>query len=400
MKVAAVIAIIVAIAAGTYYYSTVLHPNQPEQTTAPAPVNPPTPTKPSLETDGHSITPQGIVEPKPSEQDLSLPELFKKVENSVVQITVRAASAGILGGSGEALGSGFVYDTDGRIITNNHVVQGATKITVTFLDGTVYRADLVGADPYADLAVIKVVAPKEKLVPLPLGDSFKLEVGDQIAAIGNPFGLSGSMTTGIISQLGRLLPLLEAGGFSIPDVIQTDAAINPGNSGGPLLNLRGEVVGVNSAIRSSTGEFSGIGFAIPSNTVKKIVPALINDHVYKHPWLGVSGRDVTPEIADALGLKEARGFLVIDIVADSPSAKYGIKGGDRLVTLDRQQIRLGGDVIVGIDKVDVRKIDDILVYLERNKSVGDQVQLTVIRDSKTMKLSVTLGERPSPAESP
>ncbi len=399
MKVAAVIAIIVAIAAGMYYYSTVLYPNQPEQTTAPAPVNPPVPMKPSLETDGHSITPQGVVETKPSEQDLSLPELFKKVENSVVQITVRAGEQNPLG-QGQRLGSGFVYDSNGYVITNNHVVQGATKITVTFLDGAVYRADLVGADPYADLAVIKVDTPKEKLIPLPLGDSSKLEVGDQVAAIGNPFGLSGSMTAGIISQLGRLLQLQEVGGFSIPDVIQTDAAINPGNSGGPLLDLRGEVVGVNSAIRSSTGEFSGIGFAIPSNTVKKIIPALIRDHVYKHPWLGVSGRDVTPEIADALGLKEAKGFLVIDIVANSPAAKFGIKGGDKLVTLDGQQIRLGGDLIVGIDNVDVRKIDDILVYLERNKFVSDQVELTVIRDGKTTKLSVTLGERPNPAESP
>ncbi len=398
MKVAAVIAIIVAIAAGTYYYSTVLHPSQPEQPTAPTPANPsPTPAKPSLETDGHSITPQGVVEVKPSEQDLSLPELFKKVENSVVQITVRAGGQDL---SGQRLGSGFIYDTNGHVITNNHVVEGASKITMTFLDGTVYRADLVGADAYADLALIKVDALKETLAPLPLGDSSKLEVGDQVAAIGNPFGLSGSMTTGIVSQLGRLLPLQEVGGFSIPDVIQTDAAINPGNSGGPLLNLKGEVVGVNSAIRSSTGGFSGIGFAIPSNTVKKIVPALIKDHVYKHPWLGVSGRDVTPEIADALGLKEARGFLVIDIVADSPAAKYGIKGGDRLVTLDGQQVRLGGDVLVGIDNADVRKIDDILVHLERYKSVGDQVELTVIRDGKTIKLSVTLGERPNPAESP
>jgi S1-C subfamily serine protease len=221
-----------------------------------------------------------------------------------------------------------------------------------------------------------------------------------VAAIGNPFGLSGSMTTGIISQLGRLLPLSDSAGFSIPDVIQTDAAINPGNSGGPLLNLRAEVVGVNSAIRSSTGEFSGIGFAIPSNTVKRIVPALVNDGVFKHPWLGVSGIDVTPEIADALGLKEARGFLVADIVADSPAAKYGIKSGDRQTTLDGRQIRLGGDVIVSIDDVKVRKIDDILVYLEREKSAGEEVQLTIIRNGETMELSVILGERPNIFESP
>ena len=183
-------------------------------------------------------------------------------------------------------------------------------------------------------------------------------------------------------------------------MIQTDAAINPGNSGGPLLNLRGEVIGVNSAIRSATGEFSGIGFAIPSNMVKKIALVLINDGAYKHPWLGVSGRDVTPEVADALGLKEARGFLVIDIVEDSPAAKYDIRGSDRDVILDDREVKLGGDVVVGIDDMEVRKIDDILVYLEREKSVGDQLRLTIIRDGEIVEISIILGERPNILESP
>lgn len=392
MRAAVIIGVIVAIAAGMYYYTAVLQvANNTDDTIIP-------PKTPLVQTNGRPLITQGeTVLVEPSETDLSLPELFKKVESSVVQITVRVEG---LRFDGEGLGSGFVYDQNGNIITNNHVVEGVNRIDVTFPDGTIYRAAVVGTDPYADLAVVRVDAPTDKLFPLSLADSSNLRVGDPVAAIGNPFGLSGSMTTGIISQLGRLLPLSDSAGFSIPDVIQTDAAINPGNSGGPLLNLRAEVVGVNSAIRSSTGEFSGIGFAIPSNTVKRIVPALVNDGVFKHPWLGVSGIDVTPEIADALGLKEARGFLVADIVADSPAAKYGIKSGDRQTTLDGRQIRLGGDVIVSIDDVKVRKIDDILVYLEREKSAGEEVQLTIIRDGETMELSVILGERPNIFESP
>jgi len=196
------------------------------------------------------------------------------------------------------------------------------------------------------------------------------------------------------------LPLQEVGGFSIPDVIQTDAAINPGNSGGPLLDLRGEVVGVNSAITSATGEFAGVGFAIPSNTVKKIVPVLIRDGTYRHPWLGVSGTDLVPEIAEALGLKETKGFLVVDVVADSPADKYGIRGGSKQVTLDSRPIRLGGDVIVAIDDTPVRKIDDILVYIQREKSVGDEMILSIIRDGAPMQITVVLGERPSLYESP
>jgi S1-C subfamily serine protease len=392
MKSAIIVGVIIAVAAGTYFYTTIL----PDITDQDKIVTPP--KKPLTETNGHTITTQGeVVTIKPSETDLTLPELFKKVENSVVQITVRSESS-ISGEDG--LGSGFVYDQNGHIITNNHVVERADRIDVTFLEGAVYRATLVGTDPYADLAVVRVDVPAEKLFPLPLADSNKLQVGEPVAAIGNPFGLSGSMTTGIVSQLGRLLPIGDARGFSIPDVIQTDAAINPGNSGGPLLNLKGEVVGVNSAIRSATGEFSGVGFAIPSNTVKRIAPALIRDGVYNHPWLGVSGRDVTPEIADALNLEEARGFLVIDIVENSPAAKHGIRGGDRQATLDGISVRLGGDVIIGIDDLEVRKIDDILVYLERGKSVGDEVKLTLIRDGNMMEISLMLAERPSPFESP
>ena len=325
---------------------------------------------------------------------LTLPELFSKVEKSVVQITVQKGNA-------RGVGSGFVYDKQGHIVTNYHVVEGASKVTVTFLDGTSYRASIVGSDPYTDLAIVKVdVDDSSKLVPLPLADSSRLRVGEQVAAIGNPFGLSGSMTAGIVSQLGRMLET--ANGFSIPDVIQTDAAINPGNSGGPLLNMYGEVVGVNTAIASRTGEFAGIGFAIPSNTVKKIAPVLISEHRYRHPWLGVSGIDVTPEIAEALGLKEARGFLVIDVVADSPAAKAGVKGGSnaKVISVDNRIIKLGGDVIVGVDDIQVRRISDILIYLQREKSVNDTITLHVIRDGKEINIDVVLGERPNVLETP
>ena len=265
-----------------------------------------------LSDDAFQIGQVGIV--KASDTELSLTDLFPKVESSVVQITDSSETDVFE----SRLGSGFVYDDNGHIITNHHVVSGGggNRLDVTFPDGTVYRASLIGSDPSADIAVLYVEeVSKEKLLPLSLADSSKVRVGERVAAIGNPFGLSGSLSTGIVSGVGRQIPAQEEEGFTIPDIIQTDAPINPGNSGGPLLNMRGEVIGINSAIYSTTGQFAGVGFAIPSNTIAQIVPSLITTGSYQHPWLGVAGRDMTPGIADRLGLDEPRGFLVMDVVA-------------------------------------------------------------------------------------
>jgi S1-C subfamily serine protease len=332
-----------------------------------------------------------------STSDLTLPELFTRVEKSVVQITDSDETSPL----DSRLGSGFVYDDNGHIITNHHVVSGGGRIDVTFLDGTVYRATLMGSDPYTDLAVLYVKdVPQEKLVSLPLADSTTVRVGEQVAAIGNPFGLSGSMTAGIISGVGRLIPNDLAGQFSIPDVIQTDAPVNPGNSGGPLLNMRGEAIGINSAIYSTTGQSVGVGFAIPSSTMTKVVPSLITRGSFQHPWLGVSGTDMTPGIAAALGLNEPRGLLVVDVVDGSPAAQAGIRGGDDPRSIDGRDINLGGDVITAIDDKTVRKIDDILVYLQREKTAEDNLKLTILRDGQLQDINIGLAARPNQFESP
>ena len=338
----------------------------------------------------------GVV--KASDTELPLPGLFQKVEGSVVQITDSSETDVFE----SRLGSGFVYDDNGHIITNYHVVSGGgNRLDVTFPDGTVYRASLIGSDPAADIAILYVEgAPKEKLLPLSLADSSKVRVGERVAAIGNPFGLSGSMSTGIVSGVGRQIPAQEDDGFTIPDIIQTDAPINPGNSGGPLLNMRGEVIGINSAIFSTTGQFAGVGFVIPSNTIAQVVPSLITIGSYQHPWLGVAGRDMTPGIAELLGIDEPRGFLVMDVVAGSPAEKAGLKRGNEDTVIDGIPMKLGGDVIIAVDNNTVRKIDDILAYMEIEKSVGDDLQLTILREGQTIEVIATLAARPSQQESP
>jgi S1-C subfamily serine protease len=338
----------------------------------------------------------GIV--KASDTALTLPDLFQNVEKSVVQIT----DSNEIDLFESRLGSGFVYDDNGHIITNHHVVSGGgNRLDVTFQDGSVYRASLIGSDPSADIAVLYVKeVSKEKLLPLSLADSSKVRVGERVAAIGNPFGLSGSMSTGIVSGVGRQIPAQEDDGFTIPDIIQTDAPINPGNSGGPLLNMRGEVIGINSAIFSTTGQFAGVGFAIPSKTIAQVVPSLITTGSYQHPWLGVAGMDMTPGIASRLGLDEPRGFLVMDVVVGSPAEKAGIQRGEEDAVIDGISMKLGGDVILAIDNNTVRKIDDILAYVEIEKSVGDDLKLTILRGGQTMEVIATLSARPSQQESP
>ncbi len=322
--------------------------------------------------------------------NLSLTEIFEKSEPGVVRVNVqRANSVDGVGG----IGSGFVFDKKGHIITNAHVVKDATKVVVTFLDGRSYNAEIIGVDEYTDIAVIKVNADFSLLQPVLLGDSSTLKVGESIAAIGNPFGLSGSLTSGIVSQLGRLLP--SGAGYSIPDVIQTDAAINPGNSGGPLLNMMGGVVGINTAIQSTTGEFTGVGFAIPSQTVAKIVPILIEEGKYKHPWIGVSGRDIDPDMAKVMKLKDAVGFLIVTVVEDSPASKAGLIGSEKTILVEGVNYPIGGDVILAVDGVDVRKIDDILIHLQRAKSIGDEMVLEILRDNRTTNITIILQERPN-----
>ena len=293
---------------------------------------------------------------------MTLPQIFNKTENSVVQITSTSPiSNSLVIRNGEqipqnvALGSGFVYDQDGHILTNYHVISDPNSVEVTFVDGDSYSAKVIGQDPYSDIAVLQITDDgfQKQIPPLKAANSSALQVGEQVIAIGNPFGLSGTLTSGVISQMGRVLPN-DITGYSISNIIQTDAAINPGNSGGPLLNTKGEMVGVNTAIFSNTGVYSGVGFAIPSNMVQKVVSSLLKNGSYEHPYMGITGITVSPEISNATHLNDTKGILVVDITADSPADKAGIRGGDVLTTVDGQDIRLGGDIIVAIDDQSVR----------------------------------------------
>jgi len=347
-------------------------------------------TKPEIVvTNGHDVSTVGEITSSYSKK-LSLIEIFENSEAGVVRVNVQRTVEDI---SPIGVGSGFVFDKKGHVITNAHVLKDATKVVITFLDGRSYNAEIIGTDTFTDIAVIKVNADLSLLHPLSLGDSSNLQVGEPIAAIGNPFGLSGSMTSGIVSQLGRLLP--SGAGYSIPDVIQTDAAINPGNSGGPLLNMRGEIVGINTAIQSATGEFTGVGFAIPSQTVAKIVPILIQNGEYEHPWIGISGRDIDPDLAKVLGLSDTVGFLVVTVIPDSPASKAGLHGSENVVEVDGIQYTIGGDIILSVDGLEVRKISDILIHLQRAKSVGDEMILEILRDGRTTNFTIVLGERPN-----
>ncbi len=312
-------------------------------------------------------------------------ELYNTTRNSVVLIETDIGS-----------GSGWIYDTDGHIITNNHVVEGTSWIQVTFQSGTVLQATLVGRDPYSDMAVIKITASREPLFPLEIGVSKDLLVGETVIAIGNPFGLDNTMTAGIVSATGRQMSTIN--NYAIVDVIQTDAAINPGNSGGPLFNLRGKVVGMNTAIVSRSSDFSGIGFAIPSDTIQREVMSLIENSSYEHPWIGISGLDLAPQFAEAMGLiNTTKGTLVVELIEGGPADLAGILKSTQTVTIGEFTYTVGGDVIIGIDGVIMETFYELQVYLTRNTLPGDNVTMKVIRDGEVIEVPFTLGIRPPPS---
>lgn len=346
--------------------------------------------------------PQAIINSADAEE-LLLVNIYKRVNPSVVHIraiTLLGTGDSKIPGTKpfyeQGTGSGFVYDTQGHIVTNNHVVADSEELQVSFPDGTSVTARVVGTDPDSDLAVILVDLPAGRLAPLELGDSDELEVGQRAVAIGNPYGLRSTLTTGIISALGRSLPLgrlSEAIGsrFTIPELIQTDAAINPGNSGGPLLNSRGQVIGVNTAYEPDA---FGVGFAVPVNVVKRVVPKLIADGKYTYPWLGISGTDLSLDYVEAMKLPVTQGALVLRVVPGGPAEKAGLKGSSETVHKAGRDLSIGGDVIIGIDGEPVRQFEDMLVYILRHTEVGQQVRLTIIRDGREQVVSVKLAARP------
>jgi 2-alkenal reductase len=305
-------------------------------------------------------------------------------------------------------GSGFVYDDAGHIITNAHVVQDAQNIEVTFNDGYIVEADVVGVDAYSDLAVIRVDVDSARLVPMTLADSDSVRVGERAIAIGNPFGLASSMTVGIVSALGRQLPsaqLLDNSlipGFQNPSIIQVDTDINPGNSGGPLLNSRGEVIGVNAAIRTDTGTFQGVGFAIPANTVRRVVPELIENGVVDYAWIGISalreedGFSVAA-LAEPLDLPVDSGVLINSVTEGSPADQAGLLPGSDTTVIRGDTICAGGDIIIAVNGVYVDTMDELVAYLVVNNRPGDEINLLIVRDNETFEVPVQLEARPTGA---
>jgi S1-C subfamily serine protease len=355
--------------------------------------------KPTNQANNQNLSPDVSAAPvvvnQTESQDI-LVNLYQRINPGVVAIQ-------IFNDTGGALGSGFVYDKEGHIVTNYHVVEGATDLEVDFPSGFKARGNVIGKDLDSDLAVVKVDAPAEELFPLPVGDSDLLKVGQTVIAIGNPFGLVGTMTTGIVSAKGRTMESLRASTegsfFTAGDMIQTDAAINPGNSGGPLLNLNGEVIGLNRAIRTtgtnSVGEpvNSGIGYAVSSNIISRVIPVIIDKGSYDYPYLGVTSReDISLVMRDALGLKRSTGAYVISVSPDGPADKAGILGGT--LKTDIPGLLAGGDLITAIDGKPVHVFSDLLSYLVSHKSPGDTVTLTVIRDDQEKEVQVVLDKRP------
>jgi len=323
---------------------------------------------------------------------VSISKIFKDVQGSVVQITRENQEASPDDENVTSLGSGFVFDKEGRIITNHHVVEDSKNVDVTFINGNRYVATIIGNDPFNDIAVIKITQNiSEQLLPLILGNSSAVEVGDQVIAIGNPYGLAGSMSLGIVSQKGRLIST-EGSPFSIPSVIQTDALINPGNSGGPLLNTNEEVIGMNTAgILSDSGGFSGIGLAVPSDTISRIVPILISKGNYTHAWLGVSASTLTSKLTENFEnlSRDFKGIYVDSIIKDGPADNASLLGS----ITDQYGDKHGNDIITAVDNNNVTYMEDLVSYIDENKQPGEKLILTVFRNQSYLDIPVLLGDR-------
>ena len=341
-----------------------------------------------------------VIQPEPIQlpavtvnEEALLIDLYRRANPAVVNIITYTNEGNLVQSDGQ--GSGFVFDDQGHIITNSHVVHGSDAIEVVFSDNTILKAELVGQDLHSDLAVIQVSTLPDGVQPLPLGDIGEVAVGQTVIAIGNPFGLGGTLTRGIVSALGRSIPALTP--FSIPQAIQTDAPINPGNSGGPLLNLRGQVVGVNAQIETGDGSRvnSGVGFAIPVSIISRVVPSLIKNGKYEWAWLGVVGGTINPAMIEAMDLPVQKGAYISQVVNNGPAEGAGIHGSTDEVMVDGRRIEIGGDMVVAIDGQPVSSFDDILIYIALNTHPDQEVVLTIIRDGQTQDVRVTLKPRPS-----
>ena len=331
--------------------------------------------------------------PAVTEEEANNIEIYKQASPGVVNITTVVVERDyfLRPIPREGMGSGAVIDTEGHILTNNHVIKDAEKIEVTLSDGNKWRGKLVGKDPDNDIAVIRIDAPIKQLKPIPLGVSKELVVGQKVLAIGNPFGLGETLTTGIISSLGR--SIRSENGTLIDDLIQTDAAINPGNSGGPLLDSGGRIIGINTAIISPGGGSVGIGFAIPVDTATRIIPDLIEKGYVAYPWLGVTLFPLLPGMAHELGLSVDRGAMIVEVLPGGPADKAGFLGGTKTIRVGNALLPIGGDVILEIDGETVTSSDDLIRAIRKMKP-GDRVTLQVLREGKTMDIDAVLGERP------
>jgi len=335
-----------------------------------------------------------------NELEAQVTSVYTQAAPAVVNITSRRLVTDFFMRSSaqEGTGSGFVWDDEGHVATNYHVIQNADQVLVTFASGATYEATIVGADATNDLAVVRVDAGDDLPRPLSIGGSTQLRVGQFVIAIGNPYGLDNTMTLGVISALGRVIESPEESGF-IGEAIQTDAAINPGNSGGPLLDLRGQVVGVNSQIISPSGASAGIGFAVSARTVQRVVPALIEQGYYAHPWLGIETVNLTASSIRILreagmDVKVTSGVLVVSVTRGGPAEQAGVQGAQRQVTLGRYRIPVDGDIITAVDGQPVTAMEDLTVYLETQTTVGDTVQLTVARNGAELQIAVEVAATP------